>query len=168
MALDVMLHRPTVRELALRAVEKRVDPATSARAATGRSSRASTATRSTSRTATTQLGVLDAMDASSRLVRPEARLPRLHGDRVRRQRHRRGAPRWTRSWTSATTRTGATAPSCSTWDPGDLPGWEPYGLLDSSGLPKNRLCKVEQHNAGTQIAPCPCAAGKLGCAGVPW
>jgi hypothetical protein len=50
---------------------------------------------------------------------------------------------------------------------GDLPGWEPYGLLDSSGLPKNRLCKVEQHNAGTQIAPCPCAAGKLGCAGVP-
>lgn len=45
--------------------------------------------------------------------------------------------------------------------------WKPYTLLNDDGLPKNRFCKVEQHNNGTQVAPCPCSANAPGCAGVP-
>jgi hypothetical protein len=51
---------------------------------------------------------------------------------------------------------------------GDVEGWESYGLLNSSRLPKNRFCRVMRfNNNGVEYAPCPCSAGKPGCAGVP-
>jgi hypothetical protein len=41
------------------------------------------------------------------------------------------------------------------------------GLVNNSGQVRHRLCTLEDHMLGAEVAPCPCSPGIPGCAGTP-